>query len=83
MLDRGTTFSKKKRISKRWGVGGDTNKNNDNDDKNNNKNKNGGSNDCEEDEMIRRLDESRKRGVIDFAGNAKVDLRGVDMEGLF
>ena len=33
--------------------------------------------------MIRRLDESRKRDGIDFAGNAKVNLGGVDMEGFF
>ena len=33
--------------------------------------------------MIMRLDEARKRGGIDFGGNAKVDLGGMVMEGFF
>ena len=33
--------------------------------------------------MLRRLDEARKRDGIDFAGNANVDMGGMDMEGFF
>ena len=33
--------------------------------------------------MIRRIDEARKSDGIDFSGNSKVDLGGVDMEGFF
>ena len=83
MLYRGTTFARRKRIAKRGGGGSDTKKTNDNDNNKNNKNKNYGSDDYKEDEMIRRLDEARKRDGIDFDGNAKVDLGGVDMKGFF